>query len=165
MTNNVDVSLLAECLTRSTYNTYKDLLKTHMVTEVSWHLLGDIGEYYEFEKTEPEIKEMDFKIWFRALKHPEWKIEKHMMYDDIITTLFKAKGSSTSPALQVLYDNNRIQDAIQEKIKQGNIDDAEKLIQDLRAIQKGVRNTQQGTLPIVTDLEKELQDMVVDLEG
>ena len=42
---NVDIELLRACITRDTYNTYKDIVKTYMITEVSWGLLGDIGEY------------------------------------------------------------------------------------------------------------------------
>ena len=133
---NVDIELLRACITRDTYNTYKDIVKTYMITEVSWGLLGDIGEYYSSNESTKTIEEASFKSWFRITRYPSWKIEKHAMYDKILSSIFTT--TTVDKSVTDLLLRQRIEASISESLKQGNIKEVREYIDDLDNVGKTV---------------------------
>ncbi len=115
--DSLDLDLLALIKTRDNYYEYKDYITKGMCVQESWTLVQDINSFFE---AHPDALELDaaFKLWFRINRHPNWKPEKHQVYDKIITNILETdppEGSVFEQQLEDLRFTSQIDECERER--------------------------------------------------
>lgn len=80
-----DLDVLIICNDKDKYERFAPFVKKHMLSPESYQIFEDVGVW--FTSHEDKIDWRGFKTWFKFIKHPSYKDEKHKLYDLIFDKL------------------------------------------------------------------------------
>ena len=87
--DSVDLDLLTYCTKRTNCEDIVSVVNKSMCVKESWTLFDAMNDYYKEFPDEDTINHKDFKTWFRIKAHPEYKREKHELFNTIIDNVFE----------------------------------------------------------------------------
>ena len=95
-----DTDLLNVLKKKENMEKYMRYVKEYACTGFTMDILKDIPEYYKFYPDEEDIDWGKFQTWFRIIRHPTWKKDKHEVFDLVFRNLQKAEA--VGPASEVM---------------------------------------------------------------
>jgi replicative DNA helicase len=151
-----DINLLALFTDKAKYERFKDSIKTEalLVSETAT-LLSDFEAYYESFIKDTAIDFDKLRTFIRVVRHPTWKVERHELYDAILTRVeaaAKAGVDDTSLAFFIRLEAvSRINDLCQD-IATGKGDDLTPIIEIIERTKKEIVTGDVSELYGPTDL-------------
>lgn len=134
-----DADLLNVLKKKENMERYLKYVKEYACTGYTMDILKDIPEYYKFYPNEDDIEWPKFQTWFRIIRHPTWKKEKHEIFEMVFANLQKA--SEVPPSGEVVSHFIRI-------------DFATRIHEECRSVADGRSFTMAGVAGLLEDYER-----------
>lgn len=91
---SADIDLLNVLKTKEYLEKYLPYVKEYACSGYTMDILKDIPEYFKFYPSEVEVDWPKFQTWFRLIRHPTWKKERHELFELVFSSLVAASGLS-----------------------------------------------------------------------
>jgi len=127
-----DITLLALLSTRENYEKYRKLVSKEAISlSETGTLIGDFGKYFEAFSSDAAIDWDRFRTFFKIVRHPDWKPDKHDAFDVLLTRVSEKAADGTDAT--IIDQFNRIKTAndiieVASDVANGRADDLTPII-------------------------------------